>query len=81
MIGCSLGPASSQVEDIIKLLDAGMSLARFNVSHGSNKDLNRLMKKWVEAKRLRPHKLCATMLDLRGREIRTGQVEGNVLKL
>lgn len=29
------------------------------------------MKKFVEAKRLRPHKTIALMLEMRGREIRT----------
>ena len=28
-------PASSETEDIIKLFDAGMCVARFNMSHGT----------------------------------------------
>lgn len=31
------------------------------------------MKRFFEAKRLRPYKTCATMMDLRGRTIRTGR--------
>jgi hypothetical protein len=30
-------PASSETEDIIKLFDAGMACARFNLSHGTAK--------------------------------------------
>ena len=30
-------PSSSETEDIIKLIDAGMSCARFNMSHGTAK--------------------------------------------
>lgn len=33
------------------------------------------MRKYVEAKRLRPHKTCALMLEVRGREIRTTDVQ------
>ena len=36
-IGCTIGPASATVPEIIRLIDAGMSLARFNMSHGSAK--------------------------------------------
>lgn len=35
----------------------------------------RLLKKFQEAKRLRPHKTCAMMLEVRGREIRTTEVD------
>ncbi len=31
------------------------------------------MKKYVEAKRLRPYKTCALMMDLRGRSVRTSK--------
>jgi pyruvate kinase len=30
-------PATAEAEDIIKLFDAGMACARFNMSHGSAK--------------------------------------------
>lgn len=67
---------------MIQLFDAGMSLARFNFSHGTVKvsiqnKLNwfqsnaKLLRTYAEAKRLRPYKTCALMLDLTGREIRS----------
>ena len=42
-----------------------------------------LLKKYNEAKRLRPYKTCALMYDLKGRQIRTGKFkvpEGIVYK-
>ena len=41
------------------------------------------MRKYTEAKRLRPHKTCGLMMELRGREIRTSDTvnpEGAYLK-
>ncbi len=35
-IVCTLGPVSRSVEMLEKLLHAGMSVARFNFSHGSH---------------------------------------------
>ena len=34
-IVCTLGPSSCEVPDLVKLLEEGMSVARFNFSHGS----------------------------------------------
>ena len=70
-IACTIGPASCDVPGIIKLFDAGMGLARFNMSHGEPKANNTMIRRYFEAKKLRPYKTCALMLDLRGREIRT----------
>jgi pyruvate kinase len=64
-------PALKTVSDIIKLFDAGMSMARLNISHGDAKSNLKLISLFVEAKRLRPHKTCAVMVDIKGREIRT----------
>ena len=33
------------------------------------------MKKYFEAKRLRPYKTCALMMDLRGRSVRIGKLK------
>jgi len=63
-IACTLGPATCDVNKIIALFDAGMSLARFNMAHGTQKQNAQLIKKYFEAKRLRPYKTCALMMDL-----------------
>ena len=41
---CSLGPCSSETEDIVKLMDAGMCIARINIAHMNEKSIARLMK-------------------------------------
>ena len=58
------------ISDIIKLFDAGMTLARLNISHGDMKSNLKLLTLYADAKRLRPHKTCALMIDIKGREIR-----------
>jgi len=89
-IACTLGPASTEVNTIVSLFDAGMSVARFNMSHGSSKQNAVLLKKFQEAKRLRPHKTCALMMDMRGRSVRISNIkdpagivvkEGDVLEV
>jgi pyruvate kinase len=63
-------PAVTNANTIIKLLDAGMTVARFNMRHGTEKQRTQLIKKFYDAKRLRPYKTCALMMDLRGRSCR-----------
>jgi len=55
---------------MVKLIDAGMCVARLNLSHGAQKDNLKLLRHYKQARRLRPHRTCALMLELRGREIR-----------
>jgi len=47
-----------------------MTMARLNISHGTMKSNIKLLSLYAEAKRLRPHKTCALLIDIRGREIR-----------
>lgn len=44
------------------------------MSHGSKKANDTMVRKYFQAKKLRPYKTCALMLDLRGREIRQCKV-------
>nr|GMC95570.1 pyruvate kinase, cytosolic isozyme [Ipomoea batatas] len=70
-IVCTLGPASRSVEMIGKLLNAGMSVARFNFSHGSHE----YHQETLDNLRLAIKNTgipCAVMLDTKGPEIRTG---------
>lgn len=58
------------MEEIIKLIDLGTNLIRFNQSYGNVKSNSKLFKMFFEAKKLRPHKNVAVMLELAGREMR-----------
>lgn len=74
-IVCTLGPATHGVEEISKLLKAGMSVARFNFSHGDHEYHYEALANLREACRL-TEKVCAVLLDTKGPEIRTGFLEG-----
>jgi pyruvate kinase len=51
-----------------------MIMARINLSHGSLKDNLKLINRFKQAKRLRPHKTCALYVELRGREVRLSNI-------
>ena len=55
---------------MIKLFDAGMTMARINLSHGTPKENIALINRYKAARRLRPYMNCALMVEVRGREIR-----------
>lgn len=78
---CTLGPSSRSIEDLEHLLLAGMSVARFNFSHGThNYHLESLQN--LRAACTSTGKICAVLLDTKGPEIRTGMlVDGEPVSL
>lgn len=58
----------------MRLFDAGVTMVRLNMSHGTLKSNLKMINKLKTAKRLRPHKTIGFMLEARGREIRLNQV-------
>lgn len=79
-IVCSIGPTSCDVETLEKLIDAGMDVARFNMSHGTHES----HKKMIDAvKTARKNKNAAVgiMIDTKGPEIRIKQFENGKIKL
>ena len=56
---------------LVKMLDAGMNVARLNFSHGDHKTHEQSLENLQEALKQRPDKNCAVMLDTKGPEIRT----------
>ena len=75
---CTIGPASNNEEVLRGLMKAGMNIARFNFSHGSHQSHKEAMDrvKRVSEKLNVP---VALLLDTKGPEIRTGNVEGDGL--
>ena len=70
-IVCTLGPASSSLEMIERLMRAGMDVARLNFSHGTHADHERTIKRLRDISG-RMSKPIAILADLQGPKIRTG---------
>ena len=71
-IVCTIGPATESLEGIRKLADAGMNVARINLSHGSLKTHEQKLSNIRTVNESRTDKV-AVLLDTRGPEIRTGK--------
>ncbi|MFP4974341.1 pyruvate kinase [Paenibacillus sp. CN-4] len=79
-IVCTIGPASESLENIKKLILAGMNVARLNFSHGDYEEHgNRIKTIRQAAKEL--NKTVAILLDTKGPEIRTGKLEVEPIEL
>lgn len=79
-IVATIGPASDSVEILEAMIRAGMSVARLNLSHGSYQ----AHKLRIEQIRKASKNLSipiAIMVDTRGVEIRTGQIEQGFVEL
>ncbi|CAK4692258.1 hypothetical protein LEN26_016034 [Aphanomyces euteiches] len=74
---CAVGPSSSSVEMLGKLLDAGMNVARFNFSHGDHNVHGTALANLRAAMKERPGRHCAVLLDTKGPEIRTGLLKNH----
>jgi len=69
---CTMGPSCWDTETLVKMIDAGMNVARLNFSHGDHDMHGQVVKRIREACKLRPDKPVAILLDTKGPEIRTG---------
>ncbi|MEO8703473.1 MAG: pyruvate kinase [Kofleriaceae bacterium] len=79
-IVCTLGPASSTPERIGELIDAGMSVARLNFSHGTHEDHARMLAT-VRSEADKRGKAIAALLDLQGPKIRVGKLVNGQVEL
>lgn len=75
-IVCTIGPSSDTKEVLEKLHKAGMNVARLNFSHGSYEYFETAIKNIRSVS-----SDIAILLDTKGPEIRTGEVENNELEL
>lgn len=73
-IVCTLGPATSTVETLVEMIEAGMDVARLNFSHGSHDDHLQMMNRVRQAAALTGEPV-AILLDLQGPKIRTGRLK------
>ncbi|NPV69292.1 MAG: pyruvate kinase [Firmicutes bacterium] len=71
-IVCTLGPASESPEIMTGLIEAGMNVARLNLSHGSRDEHARRIETLRQAC-ARLGRPVAVMLDTKGPEIRLGE--------
>ncbi|MCB1018505.1 MAG: pyruvate kinase [Bryobacterales bacterium] len=72
---CTLGPATGSRERIGELLDAGMSAARLNFSHGDHATHAERIAN-LRAASAERDKMTPIVADLQGPKVRTGKLEG-----
>ena len=74
-IVCTVGPACNTKEMLLKMIDAGMNVARVNMSHGSQESLTGVFATIREAI-AESGKNVAIMIDTKGPEVRVATFEG-----
>lgn len=79
-IVCTIGPASESKETLKKLIESGMNVARLNFSHGSHEEHALRIQTIREAAR-EMNSIVAILLDTKGPEIRTHQMENDAIEL
>lgn len=77
---CTIGPASSSVSMLVKMMQAGMNIARLNFSHGTHADHKRLMSN-IRAAAKKTGETIAILQDLQGPKIRVGNLPETGVKL
>ena len=79
-IVCTLGPAVAGAEKILQLANAGMDVARLNMSHGVQADHEQNYQ-WVREAADKVGKAIAILADLQGPKIRLGLFAGGAGEL
>ncbi|HUF79453.1 MAG TPA: pyruvate kinase [Thermoanaerobaculia bacterium] len=74
-IMATLGPVSSSVEIIARMLDAGVDVVRLNLSHGSHESHRALIRK-VRRQAREKQRFIPIVLDLMGPRYRLGDLPG-----
>ncbi|MBT2685269.1 pyruvate kinase [Bacillus sp. ISL-37] len=79
-IVCTIGPASESVEKLVQLIEAGMNVSRLNFSHGNHEEHAARIKNIREAAE-KTGKKVGILLDTKGPEIRTNDMENGAIEL
>ncbi|HET7522169.1 MAG TPA: pyruvate kinase [Bacillales bacterium] len=79
-IVCTIGPASETTEQLAKLIHAGMNVARLNFSHGNHEEHRKRIEN-IRKAAVQAGKTVAILLDTKGPEIRTGELEKTSVEL
>ena len=77
---CTMGPAVLDYQKILALIDAGMNVARLNMSHGSHQQHRETIRMLKESRREKGVPL-SIMLDTKGPEIRVSKIKGGGIAL
>ena len=79
-IVCTIGPASESLETLVELINNGMNVARLNFSHGDHEEhLARI--NTIKKIRKETGRVIAILLDTKGPEIRTHDMENGAIEL
>ncbi|MBC1434401.1 pyruvate kinase [Listeria rocourtiae] len=78
-IVCTIGPASETVETLVQLIESGMNVCRLNFSHGDYEEHGARIKNIREAVKITGTEV-AILLDTKGPEIRTNDMENGKLE-
>lgn len=79
-IVCTIGPASESVDKLVQLMESGMNVCRLNFSHGDHEEHGNRIKNIREAEKI-TGKHVALLLDTKGPEIRTHNMENGSIEL
>ncbi|KJS15850.1 MAG: pyruvate kinase [Peptococcaceae bacterium BRH_c4b] len=79
-IVCTIGPASERVPTLIRMMQAGMNVARLNFSHGTHEE-HALRIAAIREAAAKAGKNVAILLDTKGPEIRLGYLETEPIML
>jgi len=79
-IVCTLGPATDSEDTIEALVEAGMTVARINFSHGSHEDHARQIA-FVRRVASEGNRAVAVLADLQGPKLRVGTLPGQQIEL
>ncbi|KUP06658.1 pyruvate kinase [Bacillus coahuilensis m2-6] len=79
-IVCTIGPASESMETLTQLVEAGLNVTRLNFSHGDYEEHGARIKTIREVAE-KTGKTIGILLDTKGPEIRTNQMENGAIEL